>query len=134
MAMYCMKTTTPFFAGFHIQTLGRKQRSAERRMMSELASLRSKSFSQLAECFGRFIPEAALRPSERKAHSRQRVFSKQNTFWAFFSQVIDADGGCMEVVRKLQSYASLNALKLPASSSSAYCQARSKLRLAACRT
>jgi len=57
------------------------------------------------------------------------VFSKQNTFWAFCTQVIDADGGCMEVVRKLQSFASLNALKWPASSTSAYCRARSKLRL-----
>lgn len=125
-----MKTTTPFFDGFHIQTLGRKQRSAERTMMRELALLRQKSFSQLAECLHRFIPESLLRPSAQKAHSRQRVFSKENTFWAFFSQMIDADGGCMEVVRKMQAYASLNALKLPASSSSAYCQARGKLEKA----
>ena len=96
-------------------------------MMRELALLRQKSFSQLAECFGRFIPKARLRPSVEKAHSRRRVFSKENTFWAFFSQVIDADGGCKEVVRKMQACASVNTLKLPASSTSAYCQARKKL-------
>ena len=122
-----MKTTTPFFAGFHIQTLGRKRLSAERKMMRELTLLRQKSFSQLAECFSRFIPKALLQPSVDKAHSRRRVFSKENTFWAFFSQVIDADGGCKEVVRKIQAYATVNALKLPASSTSAYCQARKKL-------
>lgn len=81
----------------------------------------------MAECFGRFIPEHLLKPSSTKAHSRQRIFSKANTFWAFFSQVLDADGGCREVVRKLQAYCSAHGLALPASSSSAYCQARKKL-------
>ena len=122
-----MKNNTPFFAGFHIQTLGRKRLSKELKMMRELALLRQKSFSQLAECFCGFIPGKMLEPSEAKSHSRRRVFSKANTFWAFFSQVIDADGGCKEVVRKIQAYASVNALKLPASSTSAYCQARKKL-------
>jgi PHD/YefM family antitoxin component YafN of YafNO toxin-antitoxin module len=68
-----------------------------------------------------------LKPSSQKAHSRQRLFSKANTFWAFFSQVLDADGGCMEVVRKVQAHCSAHGLALPASSSSAYCQARKKL-------
>lgn len=127
MAMCCMKNNTPFFVGFHIQTLGRKRRSKELKMSRELALLRQKSFSQLAECFRGFIPGKMLQPSEVKAHSRRRVFSKENTFWAFFSQVVDADGGCKEVVRKMQAYTSVNALKLPASSTSAYCQARKKL-------
>jgi len=97
-------------------------------MRRELDVLRQKSFSQLAECFGKFIPEKMLEPSRKKSHSRRRIFSKANTFWAFFSQVIDADGGCREVVRRIQAYASMNGLKLPASSTSAYCQARKKLR------
>jgi len=124
-----MNKTTPYFDGFHIATLNRKHRSAEKVMAEELATLRQKSFQQLAECFSRFIPEHLLRPSVAKEHSRQRVFSKANTFWAFFSQIIDADGGCKEVVRKLQAYLSIHALKLPASSTSAYCQARQKLSL-----
>jgi hypothetical protein len=124
-----MNKATPFFDGFHIATLNRKYRSAEQVMAEELAVLRQKSFQQLAVCFSRCIPEHLLRPSAHKEHSRQRVFSKANTFWAYFSQVIDSDGGCKEVVRKLQAYVSLNALKLPASSTSAYCQARKKLKL-----
>jgi hypothetical protein len=55
------------------------------------------------------------------------VFSKATTFWAFFSQVLDADGGCQEVVRKLQAFAALKANTLPSSSTAAYCQARKKL-------
>jgi hypothetical protein len=122
-----MKNSTPYFDGFHLQTLGRKRLTEEQKMARELAALRQKSFAQLAECFRRFIPERLLRPSTEQAHSRRRIFSKANTFWAFFSQILDVDGGCLEVVRKIQAYASASGLRLPASSSSAYCQARSKL-------
>ena len=122
-----MNKTTPFFDGFHIATLSRKHRSIEQAMAAERTALRRKSFQQLADCFARFIPEHLLKPSADKDHSRQRLFTKANTFWAFFSQVLDADGGCMEVVRKLQAHCSAHGLALPASSSSAYCQARKKL-------
>lgn len=122
-----MNNNTPFFAGFHIKTLGRKRLSIAQKMAKELALLKQRDVSQLAECFQGFIPEKLLQPSKIKFHSRRRIFSKANTFWAFFSQVIDSDGGCKEVVRKMQAYASVNALKLPASSTSAYCQARKKL-------
>ena len=61
--------------------------------------------------------------------SRRRLFSKENTFWAFFSQVLDADGGCKEVIRKLQSYASLRGITFPSSSTASYCTARKKLNI-----
>jgi len=89
--------------------------------------LKEKSFSQLGECFGKFIPERHLQPTESGTQSRRRFFSKENTFWAFFSQVLDADGGCKEVVRKLQAYAAMKSKKLPSSSTAAYCQARKNL-------
>ena len=56
-------------------------------------------------------------------------FSKENTFWAFFSQVLGDDGGCQEVIRKLQAFAAMKSKPLPSSSTAAYCQARSKLDL-----
>jgi len=59
--------------------------------------------------------------------SRRRLFSKENTFWAFFSQMLDADGGCKEVIRKLQAYASIKGVSIPSSSTSSYCSARKKL-------
>lgn len=124
-----MKNTTPFFDGFHIRTLSRKRSSSGHKLHQEMLALKQKNLSQLSECFRCFIPEQLLKPSLEKQHSRRRLFSKENTFWAFFSQVIDADGGCMEVVRKMQAYAVIAGLKLPASSTSAYCQARSKLGL-----
>ena len=45
----------------------------------------------------------------------------------FFSQILDADGGCREVVRKIQAFAAMKSHTLPSSSTAAYCQARQKL-------
>jgi hypothetical protein len=92
-----------------------------------MALLKQKSFKQIGEVFEKFIPHTLLRPERDGAMSRRRLFSKENTFWAFFSQVLDADGGCKEVIRKLQSYASIKGVKLPSSSTSSYCAARKKL-------
>src|SRR6056297_1730211 len=125
-----MKTTnktTPLFPGFHLQTLRRKRRSTMQKLADEIELLKQKSFKQTGEMFGKFIPEKELRPEESGSMSRIRLFSKENTFWAFLSQVICPDGGCKEVVRKLQAYASVRGVKIPSSSTSSYCTARKKL-------
>lgn len=122
-----MKDTTPLFPEFHLETLRRKPRSSPQKLADEMTVLRQKSFSQLGECFGRFIPVEYLRPTQGGAHSRRRLFSRENTFWAFLSQVLDPDGGCREVVAKLQAYAALKSMELPSSSTAAYCKARAKL-------
>jgi len=124
-----MQNTTSLFPGFHLQTLRRTPRSASQKLSDEIAKLKQKSFSQLGECFRNFIPNQYLRPSESGALSRRRFFSKENTFWAFFSQVLGDDGGCQEVIRKLQAFAAMKSKPLPSSSTAAYCQARSKLDL-----
>lgn len=122
-----MQNTTPIFPGFHIQTLRRKPRSNQRILADEVALLKRKSFAQLSTCFGRFIPKGLLSQNEYGEHSRNRVFNKENTFWAFFSQVLDADGGCMEVVKKLKAYAALHSSVSFSASSGSYCKARGKL-------
>jgi len=122
-----MENTTPMFPGFHLQTLRRKPRSPQQQLAEKLDQLRQKSFKQLGEVFERFIPKILLQPEKEGAMSRRRLFSKENTFWAFFSQVLDADGGCKEVIRKLQSYASLKGAIFPSSSTASYCTARKKL-------
>lgn len=129
MALLSMQNFTPLFPGFHLQTLRRKPRSDQQKLADKIHQLKLKSFSQLSECLGKFIPGSYLQPTVSGAQSRQRIYSKKNTFWAFFSQILDADGGCQEVVRKLQAVAAMKEIKLPSSSTSAYCQARNKLDL-----
>jgi hypothetical protein len=124
-----MQNPTPLFPGFHLQTLRRKPRSASQKFSDELVYLKQKSFSQLSECFRNFIPSQHLCPSESGVLSRRRFFSKENTFWAFFSQVLREHRGCQEVVRKLQAFAAMKSQTLPSSSTAAYCQARANLDL-----
>ena len=122
-----MQNTTRFLPGFHLPTLRRRPRSASQMLADERAQLKQKTLSELGECFGQFIPTHALDQSDTGPSSRRRLFSKQNTFWAFFSQVIGADRGCREVVRKLQSLCAAQSKPMPSSSTSAYCQARARL-------
>ena len=124
-----MKNNNLFLAGFHLQTLRRTPRSAQQILAQKLDGIRQKTFNQLGTCFDQLIPSHRLKPTESGALSRRRIFSKENTFWAFFSQILDNDGSCQAVVRKLQSYIALTSGSVPVSSTSAYCQARQKLPL-----
>lgn len=113
--------------GFYLPLRGRKPRSSQQVLADQIASFKRKSFKQIGEIFGRFIPGDHLKLEPSGAMSRRSIFSKENTFWAFLGQVLDADGGCKEVVRKLQSYASVKGIKVPSSSTASYCTARKKL-------
>ena len=124
-----MKNNSLYLPGFHLSTLRRKPRSTAHKLADSLAHIRRHSISSLGECFARFIPSKVLENGDAGSFSRRRVFSKTNTFWAFFSQVLDADGGCQEVVRKMQALAASRSLPSPSASTSAYCQARAKLEV-----
>lgn len=122
-----MQNTTLYLPGFHLSTLRRRPRSASRLLSEKRAQLKQKSLSELGQCFQQFIPAQFLQQSVSGHSSRRRLFSKENTFWAFFSQVLDADSGCREVVRKLQALCASQSKPLPSSSTAAYCQARARL-------
>ncbi|MFQ3227045.1 MAG: hypothetical protein ACI8RW_000426 [Porticoccaceae bacterium] len=124
-----MQNTTPLFPGFHLPTLRKTPRSARQKLADEMAKIKQKSFSQLAEYLTDIVPISSLKKSASGTMSRNRIFNKENTFWAFFSQILDADGGCQEVVRKLQVVAAMYDKPMPSSSTSGYYQARRNLSL-----
>lgn len=113
--------------GFYLPRRGRKPRLPQQKFADQIAYFKRKSFKQIGEIFGCFIPCDVLKPEPSGAMSRRSIFSKENTFWAFLGQVLSSDGGCKEVIRKFQSYASLKGIKLPSSSTASYCTARKKL-------
>ncbi|MFT5573028.1 MAG: hypothetical protein ACI9FR_001961 [Cryomorphaceae bacterium] len=90
---------------FHLPTLRKAPRSDRQKAVDELAKIKQKSFSGMAEYLAHIVPTASLKKSAFGTMSRNRIFSKENTFWAFFSQILEADRGCKEVVRKLQAVA-----------------------------
>lgn len=117
----------PMLPGFYLPKRGRKPHSRQQKISQKIASLRKKSFKQMGEIFGRFIPAKFLKQESSGTMSRRRLFTIENTFWSFLGQVLDADGGCREAVKKLQSYASNHGLQIPSSSTASYCTARKKL-------
>lgn len=122
-----MKNTTLLLPGFHLPTLRRKPRSTAQKLVLIKEKIKNHSISQIGDCFREFIPSTILENSFDGSFSRRRIFSKSNTFWAFFSQILDSDGGCKEVVRKVQAYIADKYEQSPSASTSAYCQARGKL-------
>ncbi len=119
---------TPMFPGFHLPTLRRKPKTEKQKLLEKIEKLKENSLTQLNEFFRHFIPTDVLKTEKQGDWSRYRAYSKENTFWAFFSQVLDADGGCQEVVRKIQAVAALKSITL-SSSTASYCKARLKLML-----
>lgn len=124
MALYVMRNQTLLFPGFYLPSLRRKPRSDRQELEAGYRSIRQKSFDQMKQCFRKFIPEHCLAPEASGPLSRRRIYRKFNIFRAFLSQVLDVDGGCGEVVRKLQAQSITRALPLPSASPAAYCKAR----------
>ena len=123
-----MKNTTQLLPGFHLFTLRKKPKTKAQKLAQEYEKLRRHSISKLGDYFNNFIPINELQNSSSGEFSRLRLFSKSNTFWAFFSQVLDADAGCKEAVKKIQAFMASKLKTMPSGSSSAYCQARLKLK------
>jgi IS4 transposase len=122
-----MNSTPLFSIKFHIQTLSKKRRTTEQKLADEIAKAKTRSLDQLSQCFAKLIPGHLLAQNTSGKHSRSRIFTKQTTFWAFLSQVIDADGGCSEVVSKLRSFAALKCPFKISPLTGAYCTARKNL-------
>lgn len=118
-----------FLPGLHIASLRKTPRSTRQVFIDNTNKAKAKSLTQLSDFFAQYIPRSMFENRASGAMSRKRIYSFENTFWAFFSQILDADGGCQEVVRKIQTLCHKKSWDKPSSSTAAYCQARSKLPL-----
>lgn len=122
-----MKTTTPFLPNLSGWLFGRPPRSARSLLEAEAERIRQASLGKLTGLFGNYIRKPLLDPANTGTGSRQRVFSIRTTFWAFLAQVLTPDGSCREALRKLQAWQAAEGLPTADSSTSGYCQARSRL-------
>ena len=89
-------------------------------------ALVSDAISELRKALGQFVPDALF--GRHTQGGRDRLCNPLVTFWAFLSQVLSPENACRDAVRKAQAWWSLRR-RLPISSNtSAYCQARTRLR------
>jgi hypothetical protein len=124
-----MSSKTPFFKAFGPLLFGRPAR----RILQKIGRL--DSLQELYEIFGHLLPDELLAASEAGVGSRERVFSKQVTFWAFVAQILSPGTACREIVRRVEAWwqETRSDQPAPSSSTSAYCQARARLEPAALR-
>lgn len=80
----------------------------------------------LAALVGRFIPAEIFDPQDGE---RRRVFAPWVTFIAFLGQVLGRGSSCREAVRRVQAWATARHSTVPDENTSAYCQARSRLKI-----
>lgn len=124
-----MPTPEPFFRAFGPLLFGRPARQAAAAFAH---TARLGSLEDLYALCGEFLPQVLLAPTPGGTNGRQRVFSPQVTFWAFVAQVLGGPrAACREVVRRVEAWwrwGQAHAARLSASTS-AYCQARSRLDL-----
>ena len=109
-------------------TLRRKPRTEKQKLIEAKKKIDEMTFSQLGHYLTRYIPESCF-ASDGAKFSRRRVFSVENTFWGFFQQILNPNGGCQEVVNQYRVVAEQRGLKAVSASTSAYCQARKKLNI-----
>jgi hypothetical protein len=118
-----MSSRTPFFTAFGPLLFGRPARLGLRKLD------RLNSLQELYELFGHLLPERLLCPNDEGTNSRERLFSKQVTFWAFAAQILSPGTACREIVRRVEAWWEQTHREgpTPSTSTSAYCQARARL-------
>jgi hypothetical protein len=123
-----VKRKQTYLPGYPNIAYGKTPKSALAQLHEKLGQILQSSLSELADVFGKWVPSKYLKRKSNKANSRERLYSQNVTFWAFLFQVLSPMTSCLEVVRKVQSCCSLLGLKVPGSSTGAYCDARKRLK------
>jgi hypothetical protein len=85
--------------------------------------LASSSLCELADLVGDRVPSP-----DKDQSLRNRIFNQWRTFWLFLAQVLSVTQTCREVLRKAQAWTCIEHRKIISSNTSAYCQARSRLK------
>jgi len=97
--------------------------------------LSRKSLEQTVQLFGPAVhPEPFQSPPHPSgAKWRERVFTPWLIFWGFLSQVL-GKSSCRCALQQIQGLCAVSKQDIPASDTSAYCQARARLPLASLKT
>jgi hypothetical protein len=111
---------TPFFPALRARFAACRQ---------PLQRLRQHSLCQLEKLVDPFLPPGLLAQEETGVHSRDRIYNKRHTFFAFLYQALNPGCSCRQAVWQILALLGLQELKSAKPDNSAYCQARLSLPL-----
>jgi hypothetical protein len=116
-------TKTMYLPGFSHRLNGRRAPTVAGGVQRQ-----TKRLDGLAALVARFIPMELFAPGEGR---RERIYTPWVTFIAFLGQVLSRGSACREAVRRVQAWCVADQRTPPDENTSAYCQARARLPLAA---
>ena len=91
--------------------------------------MRSYTLTQLEERFGPWVPQSLFPKAPKKANSRDRIYTRNRTFWSMLWQGLNPNASCREVVRQLQALFELHGGPSVSQEDGAYCRAKARLPL-----
>ncbi len=111
---------------FNVKTLRRTPRSTVEKVRDQQRKLLDHQVIGVSHFLSRYIPQSLFDKHEN-AKTRRRLFSRENTFWGFFLQILQGNSSCQSIVHQFRCAAGKNKkMKTISSSTSAYCQARKR--------
>ena len=115
----------------HIKTMylpgfSNLMRSSRAKTKAVQVMAQASTIDGLAALVARFIPTELFKAG---AGERERLFTPMVTFTAFLGQVMERGSSCREAVRRVQAWFLSSGQPAPDDSTSAYCQARKRLKL-----
>ena len=111
---------------------GRAAKSLRTRAEEERRRLSAEGLAGMSALLEGWVDPQLFAPASAGPGSRRRIFDTATTFHAFLWQTLDGQASCREAVHQVQlARAAVKGGTLPESFTAAYCQARSRMDLAA---
>lgn len=120
-----MQSNTKFLPGFSTKLHGRQRRRQLESFRIKRERLRSESVSDFGTLFDSILPLEKL--FEFSESLRNRIFPEVVTFWAWVSQIVEANSSCAKATALVQAWHEEAKLPLPAANTSSFCRARQRL-------
>jgi hypothetical protein len=126
-----MTAKTSMFPGWNALA-GRASKSVLTRALEQRERLAGRGLAGMAALLDGWLDPVLFSPSAQGTGSRSRIFDTVTTFHAFLWQLLDGQAACREAVQQVQlaraaARSKFTRTTVPASSTSAYCQARARL-------
>ncbi len=115
---------TPFFPSWQAQLAPMGPRLAQ-----TFKTVRAYTLSQLEERFGAHLPPDLFPKAPKKANSRNRIYTRQRTFWSMLWQGFNPKASGRQVVRQIQALFQLRGGPWVSEEDGAYCRAKARLAL-----
>lgn len=122
-----MTKKQPFLTGFPTIICGRVRRRLQDVIAARRKALTESSIATYALQFSHVLPAEFLHSHSNS--QRLRHYCNVTVFWAWLSQILEANASCSKAVSLVQAWCDEAGLPRPSSDTGTYCRARGRVKL-----